>query len=93
MDSEPVRNMYSTLSHKFEKLCISLPLIVRMYHDVRSSQCQIKCALQPASYLTFISNCSKENSGLQRWDTHRAMEAVLTKQTMACKTDDKMDLK
>ena len=40
MDSEPVRNMQSTLSNKYEKQCISLALIVRIYHVVRSSECQ-----------------------------------------------------
>jgi len=29
MDSGPVQNMYSTLSNKFEKLCISLAFIIR----------------------------------------------------------------
>jgi hypothetical protein len=42
MDSGPVRNMESTLSNKFEKLCISLAFIIRIYHDARSSECQIQ---------------------------------------------------
>jgi hypothetical protein len=41
MDSKSVRNMYSTLSNKFEKLYISLALIVRIYCDARSSECHI----------------------------------------------------
>jgi hypothetical protein len=36
MDSGPVRNMYSTLSNKFEKLCISLAFIIRTYAGVQS---------------------------------------------------------
>jgi hypothetical protein len=31
MDSGPVRNTYSTLSNKFEKLCIMLAFIIRMH--------------------------------------------------------------
>ena len=42
MDSDPVRNMYSTLSNKFEKECISLAHIIRIHHDARSSECQIR---------------------------------------------------
>ena len=41
MDGGPVRNMQSTLSNKFEKQCISLALIIRIYHDARSSECRI----------------------------------------------------
>ena len=40
-DRGPVRNMQSTLSNKFEKLCISLDFITRIYHGSRSSECQI----------------------------------------------------
>jgi hypothetical protein len=31
----------STLSNKFEKYCIQLSFIIRIYHDARSSECQI----------------------------------------------------
>jgi len=41
MDSGPVRNMKSTLSNKSEKYYISLAFIIRIYHDARSSECQI----------------------------------------------------
>ena len=41
MDSGPAGNMESTLSNKFEKQCISLAFIIRIYHDARSSECQI----------------------------------------------------
>jgi len=41
-DSGPVRNMWSTLSNKFEKQCVSLAFIIRIYHDARPSECQIK---------------------------------------------------
>ena len=41
MDSRPVRKMQSTLSNKFEKLCISLAFFIRIYHDSRSSECKI----------------------------------------------------
>ena len=37
----PVRNMSNTLSNKSEKLCILLAFIIRIYHDARSSECQI----------------------------------------------------
>jgi hypothetical protein len=37
MDSRPVRNMYSTLSNKSEKQCISLAFIIRIYHDAGPS--------------------------------------------------------
>jgi len=40
MDSRSVRNMYSTLSNKSEKLCISLAFIIRTHHDARSSESQ-----------------------------------------------------
>jgi hypothetical protein len=38
MDSRALRNMQSTLSNKFEKLCIPLAFIIRIYHDARSSE-------------------------------------------------------
>ena len=41
MDSKPVRNMYSSVPNKFEKQCILLVFIIRIYHDARSSECQI----------------------------------------------------
>ena len=41
MDSGPARNMENTLSNKFEKLCISLASNIRIYHDARSSECEI----------------------------------------------------
>jgi hypothetical protein len=41
MDSGPVRNMWSTLSNIFDKLCILLAFIIRIYHDAQSSECQI----------------------------------------------------
>ena len=41
MDSGHVRNMQSTLSNKFEEYCISLASIIKIYHDARSSECQI----------------------------------------------------
>jgi len=47
MDSGPVRNMKSTLSNKFEKQCISLAFIVRIYHDARSPDSQIKGKVAP----------------------------------------------
>ena len=40
MDSGHVRNMQSTLSNRFQKQCISLAFIIRIYHDARSSECQ-----------------------------------------------------
>jgi len=45
MDSGPVRNTYSTLSNKSEKQCVSLAFITRIYHDGRSSECQIQQSL------------------------------------------------
>ena len=36
--SETCRFLYQ---NKFEKLCISLAFIIRIYHDARSSECQI----------------------------------------------------
>ena len=44
MDSGPVRNMQSTLTNKFEKSCISLAISIRIYHDERSSECQIEAS-------------------------------------------------
>ena len=41
-DSGPVRNMYSSLSKKFKKQCISLAFIIKIYHDARSSESQIQ---------------------------------------------------
>ena len=38
MDNWSVRNKCSILSNKFEKLCISLALIIRIYHNARSSE-------------------------------------------------------
>ena len=37
MDSGHVRNMQSTLTNKYEKKCISLAFIIRIYHVARSS--------------------------------------------------------
>jgi len=42
MDSKSVRNMQSSLPNKDEKYCISLAFIIRIYHDARSSECQIQ---------------------------------------------------
>ena len=53
MDSRPVRNMQSTLSNKCEKLCISLAFIIRIYHDARSSECQISHITSAESKLHF----------------------------------------
>ena len=50
IDSGHVRNMQSTLSNKYEEQCISLAFITRIYHDVRSSECQ--------KQLAGISKCS-----------------------------------
>jgi len=36
MDSGPVRNLYSTLSNKFELQRISLVVIITLHHDARS---------------------------------------------------------
>ena len=47
MDSGPVRNMQSTLSNKFEKGCISLAFIIRIYRDPRSSKCQKRSVINP----------------------------------------------
>jgi len=33
MDGGHVRNMKSTLSNKYEKFCISLAFIIRIYHS------------------------------------------------------------
>ena len=45
IDSGPVQNTQSTLSNKFEKQCISLASIIRMYHDAWSSERQILTSL------------------------------------------------
>ena len=42
MDSRPVQNTQSTLSNKFQKLCILLAFIIRIYHEARSSEYQIQ---------------------------------------------------
>ena len=42
MDSGLVRNTQSTLSYKCEKMCISLAFIIRIHHDARSSERQIR---------------------------------------------------
>jgi hypothetical protein len=34
-----------SFSHLFDKLCISLTFIIRIYHDARSSECQIQHAI------------------------------------------------
>ena len=40
LESGVVQNMQSTLLNKFEKQCISLAFIIRIYHDARSYKCQ-----------------------------------------------------
>jgi hypothetical protein len=45
MDSKSVPNIYSSLPNQAEKYCISLAFIVRIYHDTRSSDCQISLSL------------------------------------------------
>jgi hypothetical protein len=58
MDSKSVWNMYSVLfQNKFEKWCISLAFIIRMYYDARFSECQI--------LLSPICLCTDE--GLNTW--------------------------
>jgi len=52
MDIKSVRNMYSSLPNKFEKQCISLAFIIRMYHDPRSYECQILLTFLLSVYLT-----------------------------------------
>jgi hypothetical protein len=50
--------MYSVLyQNKFEKQCISLAFIIRIYHDAQSSECQI--------LLSPICLCTDE--GLNTW--------------------------
>ena len=42
MDRKPVRNMQSSIpKNKLEKLVHLVGFIIRMYHDARSSECQI----------------------------------------------------
>ena len=41
MDSGPVRNIQNTLSNKCEKQRISLACVIGIYHDARSSECQV----------------------------------------------------
>ena len=50
MDSGHVRNMWSALSNKLEK-SISLDFIIRIYHDARSSECQISVRCDPLADL------------------------------------------
>jgi hypothetical protein len=40
-DSRTVWNMYSFYQNKFEKKCITLSFVIRIYHDESSSECQI----------------------------------------------------
>jgi len=43
MDRKPVRNMLEFYSkYKFEKLVHLVGFIIRIYHDARSSECQIR---------------------------------------------------
>ena len=61
MDSGHVRNMCSALSNKLEK-SISLDSIIRIYHDARSSECQISVRCNPLADLCwrvciYISMC------------------------------------
>ena len=58
MDSGPVRNIQSTLSNKFEKWCISLASVIRIYRDARSSECQIGIfELSTDQFATFDNYC------------------------------------
>jgi hypothetical protein len=41
VDGGRVQDMWSALSGGFEKECILLAFIVRMYHDAWTSECQI----------------------------------------------------
>ena len=45
MDSGHVRNMHSLLLSKYEKQCDSLPFIIIIYYDARSSEFQIQTYL------------------------------------------------
>jgi len=40
MDSRPSETCSGLYQNKLEKQCISLAFIIRIYHDVRSSECQ-----------------------------------------------------
>jgi len=57
--------MYSALSNKFEKECISLAFIIRIYHDARSSECQISKGSHDKLYV--INQCY--NSGPLGYNT------------------------
>jgi uncharacterized protein YqiB (DUF1249 family) len=46
MDSKSARNMQNSLPNKAEKQCISLAFIIRIYHDARSSECQMSGTLR-----------------------------------------------
>ena len=61
MDSGPVRNMYSTLSNKSEKYCISLPFIIRIYHDARSSECEVEVCYFKSYYVLRYHLCRQFN--------------------------------
>jgi hypothetical protein len=42
MDRKPVRNIEFYSKNKFEKLVHLVGFIIRIYHDARSSECQIQ---------------------------------------------------
>ena len=54
MDSGHVRNTQSTLSNKYEKLCISLAFIIKIYHDARPFECQIHYSVHKSHPLSPI---------------------------------------
>ena len=62
MDSGHVRNMCSVLSNKFEKWCISLASVIRIYDDAaRPSECQ------RLFYLCYFSLLFTYISGIAQW--------------------------
>jgi len=82
LDSGPVRNMYSTLWNKSEKQCTSLAFIIRIYHDARSSECQIRlifslyrakhkicnCTLRPRSVFVCFIRMSEQTAIISLYD-------------------------
>ena len=61
MGSGLFRNMYSALSNKFEKQCISLYFIIRIHHDASSSECQV-CKFNKLYKVNIVGRKCKESS-------------------------------
>ena len=64
------------IKNKFEKQCISLAFIIRIYYDARSTECQTVSSSLPL--LSFMSKLQRQQHSLVCKKTHSAITQTTT---------------